>query len=371
MGDILVKVLMEGMGVKKKIAVLGAGGTGHTIAADLSMAGFEVTLYEQPKFKESLKAVSERGGINMKGAARQGFSRVHKVTAEIEEALNDVSVIFVAVVASRHQEIAEICAPYLKDRQTIVISPGNAGSLIFANQLKNKGVKTQVSIAELEGNLYSCRLVGPAEVIVALPFKPKYVAAFPAKDTARVINELGDIYEFLPATNVLEAALNAPNVVIHLGASLLNTGAIEQSQGEYYLYRQGLTPSVLTCAEAAHEEKAALFKVLGYVDRSPVEFLKKVAQQTEFSELAIFRGLIGPTSLKHRYINEDASTGVSLIVSLGKMLNVPTPLSSALIALVSAINKVDYLSEGRTLESLGLTGLSVKELNQFLAEGRK
>jgi opine dehydrogenase len=110
---------------------------------------------------------------------------------------------------------------------------------------------------------------------------------------------------------------------------------------------------------------------LGYVDRSPVEFLKKVAQQTEFSELAIFRGLIGPTSLKHRYINEDASTGVSLIVSLGKMLNVPTPLSSALIALVSAINKVDYLSEGRTLESLGLTGLSVKELNQFLAEGRK
>lgn len=357
--------------MEKRIAVLGAGGTGHTMAADLTLAGYEVTFYEEPRYKESLKPALELGGVNITGAARQGFARIHKITTDIEEALKDASTIFVAVVASRHERIAEICAPFVRDGQNIIISPGNAGSLVFASYLRKKNIKVRLAIAEIEGNMYSCRLVEPAKVFVALPPGPKYIAAFPAACTQKVIEDLKGIYNLLPATNVFEAALNTPNVVIHLAGSLLNTGVIDQSEGNYYLYRQGLTPSVLTCIEAAHEEKASLFQVLGYVDRSPIDFLKKVAQQGEFPELATFRGLIGPLSIRHRYISEDASTGVSLIVSLGKTFNVPTPLSSALIALASAINKVDYLGEGRTLERLGLAGLSVKELNQFLAEGRK
>jgi opine dehydrogenase len=355
--------------MKKKIAVLGAGGTGHTIAADLTLAGFEVTLYEEPYLKESLKAVSERGGIEIRGTVHEGFAKVRKITDEIEEALKDANIVIVAVLASRHQRIAEICAPFLRDGQTIVISPGNAGSLIFATELRKNRIKREITIAELEGNLYSCRLVSSAEVFVALPLKSKYAAAFPSRDTEKIIDELRGIYDLLPATNILEAALNTPNVVIHLAASLLNTGAIEQSGGEYYLYKQGLTPSVLTCVEKVHREKVELFEVLGYVDRSPIEFLKEVAQHRESPELEAFRGLIGPTSIRHRYISEDASTGVSLIVSLGKMLNVPTPISSALITLASAINEVDYLSGGRTLERLGLMGLSVNKLNQFLADG--
>jgi len=274
-------------------------------------------------------------------------------------------------VASRHERLAEICAPFVRDGQNIVISPGNAGSLVFASQFRKKNVKARPRIAELEGNMYSCRLIGPAKVFVALPASPKYVAAFPAAWTQKVIEDLKGMYNLLPATNVFEAALNTPNVVIHLAGSLLNTGVIDQSEGEYYLYRQGLTPSVMTCIEATHAEKASLFRRLGYVDRSPIDFLKKLAQQGEFPELATFRGLNGPQSIKHRYISEDASTGVSLIVSLGKAFDVQTPLSSALIALASAINKVDYLGNGRTLERLGLAGLSVKELNQFLAEGKE
>lgn len=353
----------------KQIAVIGAGGTGQAAAADLTLAGFQVSLFEQAKFAKSLEPVSKQGGINLKGAGRTGFVRIHKITSDIEGAIKGAKVIVIAVVASRHQEIASLCAPHLKDGQIIVISPGNAGSLIFADQIKKKEVKGRVMIAEFEGNLYPCRVIGPGEVIIALPYKTKYIAAFPAKDTCQVIEGLKGIYDTTAATNVFEAALNSPNVVIHLAASLLNIGSIEQSGGEYYLYKSGLTPSVLRCVEAVHAEKRHLFNVLGYRDNSPLEHLKKVARQTEFPELDLFRGLIGPTSAQHRYITEDASVCVSLMNSLGELIGVPMPLSKAIVEVATTINQVNYLEEGRTLEKLGLTGLNADQLNRFLQEG--
>lgn len=354
---------------QKRIAVLGGGGTGHTIAADLTLAGFQVTLYEQAKMAEAFEAISKRGGIKIEGAARKGLARVHRITTNTREALDDADVIIVAVVAARHGEIADLCLPYLRDGQIILISPGNAGSLIFARKLKKEGVKSEVILAEVEGNLYPCRLTGPAEVLVGLPTMPKYLAAFPGKDTKSVIDKLSGIYEFLPGTNILETTLNAPNVIGHLPSSLLNAGAVERSGGKYYLYTEGITDAVVACIDALHREKLALFRVLGYIDRHPIEQLRKVAKDPEFPELALFRRLIGPTSMQHRYITEDASTGVSLMISLGEMLNMPTPIAKALITLASTINGVDYLKEGRTIEKLGLGDMTTVELNRFLHEG--
>ena len=47
-----------------KIAVLGAGNGGYTTAADLTLAGHEIYLFEFDKFKENLEP------IQMKGASK-------------------------------------------------------------------------------------------------------------------------------------------------------------------------------------------------------------------------------------------------------------------------------------------------------------
>jgi len=355
----------------KRIAVLGAGGTGHAIAADLTLAGFTVNLYEEPKFEERLEDIIKQGGIEMTGAVREGFAKVSKVTTEIGAALEGAEIILVAVVATRHERIAELCAPCLEDGQTVMIGPDNGGSLVFAKILKEKGVQSDVSIAGIASNYYPCRLIGPAKVLVALPRRTKRIAAFPATNTSKVISKLGvlkGIYDFVAGTNVLEIALGSSNIIIHLAASLLNTGAIEQSGGAYYLYQQGITPSVLRCIDAVAKERLALFKALGYTI-SPSDILEKVVKKNEFPELELFRGLIGPTSMQHRYITEDASVDQVLMVSLGEMINVPTPVAKALITLASTVNQIDYLKEGRTVEKLGLAGLTVDQLNRFLSEG--
>ncbi|MBN1101850.1 MAG: NAD/NADP octopine/nopaline dehydrogenase family protein [Deltaproteobacteria bacterium] len=353
----------------ERITVIGAGGTGLAAAADLTLAGHRVTLYEEPEFEKNLRVVADRGGITLTGAGRTGRAKVDRVTTDIREALDGSKVVLVAVVASRHRQIGRLCAPFLQDGQVVVFSPGNAGSLVLAGILRDAKHSPQVKIAELEGNLYPSRVTGEAEAIIGMPFKSKYISAFPARDTREVIATLSPFYAMQPAANVIEAALNSPNVVIHLAASLLNLSAVEQSGGSFYLYKTGLTSSVLRCVEAMQEEKLRVFNALGYNERSPLDHLKKVAKTKEFPEFDLFRGLIGPTSATHRYITEDASTGVSLMISLAEMLGVPVPTAKALVSLASAINQVDYFGEGRTLKNLGMAHLTPDQLNRFLVEG--
>jgi opine dehydrogenase len=50
------------------------------------------------------------------------------------------------------------------------------------------------------------------------------------------------------------------------------------------------------------------------------------------------------------------------------MLNVPTPMIRSIIGLASVMHGVDYWAEGRTVERLGIKGMSVKDI-RFLVMG--
>jgi opine dehydrogenase len=353
------------------ITVIGAGGTGHTLTADLSLFGYNVTLYEEPEFKDKLRDVIERNSIELTGAIGQGIAKVTGITTDIQKALKDAEIILVATRANRHEVIAEKCAPYLKNGQIIVIAPDNGGTLTFAQVFKKANLNRKVYISGMSGNYYPCRLIGPAKVVVALPRSAKRLAAFPGKDTAHVLRELTrleKVHKFSAGTNALEMALSAMNLAIHLAASILNTGAIENSGGQYYLYQKGITPSIVKCIDAVARERIELFKVMGYNQISD-NIVQKIPKRAEYPELDLFRGLIGPTSMQHRYITEDAPTAQTLMVSLGEQVNVSTPVTRSLVILASILNQADFLKTGRTMEKLGLSGMTVSELNRFLENG--
>ena len=54
----------------KKVAVLGGGNGAHAAAADLTMRGFEVHLYEDEKFAPNMKKVSNERNPNQGAAER-------------------------------------------------------------------------------------------------------------------------------------------------------------------------------------------------------------------------------------------------------------------------------------------------------------
>lgn len=73
----------------------------------------------------------------------------------------------------------------------------------------------------------------------------------------------------------------------------------------------------------------------------------------------------GPDISDSRYITEDVSQGLVLLESLGKLLNIETPLVTSLINLANFSLNRNFRINGRTVENLGLTteliNLLVKE----------
>jgi len=352
----------------KKIAVIGAGNMGYSMAADLTLAGHEVNLYEMPRFKDNLDPVIERGGIELSLASglagRQGFAKISVLTTEMTEAIRGVRLIMVTTTTAGQQTIAELCAPYLKDGQTIVLPPGHGGSLLFAKILKEKGIKKGVKIAETTSAFYACRrVVGQAKAVIRFyggGFKRLPISAIPARDTDEVIDELEGVcpIPLLKGRNVLEVGLSTPNIFTHVPANILNTGWIEASKGEFYIWRDGITPSVLRVIEAVSRERGAIFGALGWVDRFTFNHFKNT--------LPMLHGIVGPKDMRSREITEDVPDGLVCLASLADMIKIPAPVIKSLITLASEINQTDYFKEGRTVECLGISGLSIEELNKLL-----
>jgi opine dehydrogenase len=83
-----------------------------------------------------------------------------------------------------------------------------------------------------------------------------------------------------------------------------------------------------------------------------------------------YRDIMAPTTLNIRYITEDVPMSLVPIASIGDMFGIPVPTIKSIIHLASIIHNVDYWKEGRTVEKLGITGMSVKEL-RLLAIGEE
>jgi opine dehydrogenase len=78
----------------------------------------------------------------------------------------------------------------------------------------------------------------------------------------------------------------------------------------------------------------------------------------------------GPFSMQDRYVTEDIPMGATLSLSLGRKAGVAMPTYEAMIHLASVVNNTDFYASGRSLENLGLSGVSLDALKAFLLDGK-
>ena len=362
-----------------KIAVLGAGNGGYACSADLSLAGCQVNLFELPEFKASIEPIVQRGGIEITGAAKIGFAKLNKVTTDIEDAIKGVNLILIVVPASAHKTFIETCIPYIENGQTIVFMGKGGGALEFAKTLKDQGIKKDITIGETCTLPYTARITGPAQVKVFATVKKLPAAAFPAKDTDKLIKIMKEIYPVAPASNVLETVLLDLNTIVHPAPVILNAARIE-SKEEFFLYAEGVTPAIARVVEAVDKERLAVMEALGL---KPIPFPELVYMiglaagkcNTILEDFTSFQGIIGarelkaPSTLNARHITEDVPYGLVLLASIAEMIGVTTTVTRSLIAIASVLNQVDYWKVGRTTDKLGISGLKVEELKKYLTTG--
>ena len=356
----------------KRIAVIGAGNGGTAIAGDLTLAGHECRLFEFEEWAGNVTAVTAQGGIKVTGVARTGFAQVSLATTDIKAALEGAELIMVATQAVTHARVARAIAPQLQDRQVVILWPGSGGTLEVRRIFDELGVKPDVILGEAATFPYCCRrLEGPGTVNIHRIDGPRnQVAALPASRTPELMAALNGVYDtVVPARSILEPALYNPNIIVHPAGALFNMGRIEHSQGEFWMYKEGITPSVKKIINGMDRERQAIMAALGYKPMTYEQVFHDLFN-VSVAEFAVASSK-GPFSMQDRYVTEDIPMGVTLTASLGRLLGVPTPTYDCIIHIASLVNETDYYATGRNLANLKLARLSAGQLNDFVLTGKR
>jgi opine dehydrogenase len=353
--------------------VLGAGHGGLAMAAHLALTGCKVNLFNRSE--ERILSVRSRGGIDVTGEV-DGFAPLNRVTSDPAEAIDDVDVLMVVVPATAHRNIAQIIAPHIRDGQVLVLNPGRTGgALEVAQVLREKNPAARPYIAEAQTLLYAARATNPGQVHIFGIKNSVPLAALPSYQTVDILPVIRKaLPQFVPGSNVLTTSLDNIGAVFHPAITILNAGRIEDTHGDFEYYVEGVTPAVAGVLEAIDHERVAVAGALGIRAHTAREWLYLAYDAAGKTLLDAMRanpgyaGIRAPATVQHRYITEDVPASLVPIASIGEMLGVPTPTIQAMIRLASAMHGVDYWAEGRTVERLGLRGMSVKDI-RFLVVG--
>lgn len=366
-----------------KVAILGGGHAAFAHAADLSIRGFEVRLYEVPELADTIAAVKERGGIDCEPDAttglKGGFGRVKLVTTDAGEALDGADVAFVVVPAFAHQAFARLIAPHVKEDQVIVLSPGNfGGTVTFARGLRQHGCRALPLLAEAQSMIYACRKGSPTSIRIFGYKHGLRVAVFPARQTARVMAMLRQVFSTLePAQNVLWTWLSNPNAIAHPPVTILNAGRVEATGGDFLFYVDGMTPSVMRVVEALDDERMYLGAGLGlalmpYHEMTKTWYGHQGYQGPNYPDKArnpVYYAIKAESELNSRYLTEDVPYGLVPWEDLGRLAGVEMPVCSSLIDLADSLLGVDFRANGQTLARIGLGDLDAEGLLHLVEEG--
>ncbi|TYP52435.1 NAD/NADP-dependent octopine/nopaline dehydrogenase family protein [Thermosediminibacter litoriperuensis] len=356
-----------------RYTVIGAGNGGLAMAGYLGLMGFTVNLYNRSE--EKIKDLIKDPKIHLTGAV-EGEGKLSMVTTDIRETIEGSDIIMVTTPATAHRELAEQMAPYIKDNQIIVLNPGRTcGALEVYETLRKSGCTKNVIVAEAQTFIYACRATGPTSARIFSVKNEVKLAAIPAEKTELVIRLLSAAYpQFKPARDVMETSLNNFGAIFHPAPTLLNSGHIERGQTfEYYL--EGITPSIGQMLERLDAERMKVARVLGVKAISAMQWLEDSygacgnSIYEAIQNNPAYKGLTAPKDLKTRYIYEDVPFSLVPISSLAKNLGIETPAIDTIIRLANMMTGVNFWEQGRTVDKLGLAGLSPAEIHEFVQNG--
>ncbi|OPZ31363.1 MAG: Opine dehydrogenase [Lentisphaerae bacterium ADurb.BinA184] len=362
---------VRGQAEKPTFCVVGAGHGGLAMAGHLGVMGFPVRLYNRTD--AHLHAVRWHGGVQLGGEV-EGFGPVEVATSSMAEAVAGADVVMVVVPATAHRFIAEQMAPCLHDGQVVVLNPGRTGgALEFRHVLRAHRCEAAAVVGEASTFLYASRALSRQEARIHRIKNTVRYAALPAYWIPDVLPILTRAFPpFSAGDNVLSTGMENIGAIFHPALTLMNAGWIEATQGDFDYYLDGITPSVARVLERLDAERVAVAASLGVHAISTREWLYLTYDSPgrdlheAIQNTAIYRGIRAPQGIQHRYVTEDVPMSLVPLASIGRMLGVPVPMMELAISLADAMHGADYWKEGRTVERMGLAGLSVKEIRQVV-----
>lgn len=365
-----------------KITVIGAGNGGVTAAYHLSKLGNEVCIYDQPAFSTQIEAIRKAGGIYAHRKVHDvemildGFESIALATTEIDKALQFSHYIIMVVPSFAQESMFKLMLPYLKDSHVLISMPGNYASLALNEVMKKEGYgDIDLTFVDTMTIPWACRLFEPGYIGIMGVKELIYAGVFPKTRTEKTIENINKFFPtpVVALNNVIEAGLENINFGGHPLITTINMGLLENFNGQFNYYSDCVSPATARASEKMERERLEIGRGFGFQLRPELEMMNtlyntKATSVFEFNKTSVAHAKIqsAPNSSKSRYITEDVPYILVPCYEFAKLLSIEVPIIESCIRLASAYNDADYFSEGRTLEKMGLGGLSKDEILRYV-----
>lgn len=343
-----------------KITIVGCGNAGLIHAAKIyEKEGNEICILKTSQTNSEYfdKIVSE-GGYRVHDLTDRGkdfFVKPELVTRDAKAAMEFAEIVLVMTTTLQHESVAKLIAPFARDGQIIAMCPGYMGSLIF-----KKYVKADVIYCEWETTAYNGRVMNNDYVKITFYNPRNAISVLPTTKSQYVLDKFSTLFDntHYLRKNILESALHNPNMIVHTIGMTFSASRIEYSKGEFWMYREAFTDSIVRVINAFDKQKNEVLKAYGC---EPLDYFEAAKWRNEedltVDAMTSFRSFAdssnkGPMFLRHRYLLEDVPMGLGLFVSLGNVAGVDTSIAESIMTLGGALLGEDFKSQSRSIQYL-------------------
>ena len=317
-----------------RYAVIGAGNGGLALGGELALRDKDVALLEIPSFEYRLAPLRAQGGIRVEartasfaGGTGDHFAPLKTISTDLS-VLRDVDIVVPVVPGQHHGVIIDAVLPHLRPGQVVLVNPGGVGgALVWAKAIRAAGL-TKIRVAQTADLTYAGSRNESGAVLVKGKKARVLTGVFPAAQTEELIDSLAeDFPEFVAATNVIEAGLSGPGMMVHPLPMIMNAVKIDRDQPlKYDAY--DISPSVAKVIDCLDAERMRIVEGVGAVPQSISAILGDFygAKGSTFYEVvhnvASYKGSTAPKDFSARYITEEVPTHAVPAAVLARALGI-------------------------------------------------
>lgn len=369
-----------------KVAVIGnsAINVGTAVAADLALAGHDVSFAMWTGGDDLLEAMRRRGGIAFHGRTEHALGRRASLAQPrlydaLSDAVADAEIIILDMPAPEFETKFALLVDHLRNGQIVHVNiHGYWPGLRLAPMLRAAG-RADVTITEGAAPTHAATRDG-ASVKLEWVRRRVPVAAFPASRTTEALTKLQHLFPHIErAQDVLQTGLAGLNMMIHAPLVLPNIGWCDRAlvAGEkVHLYDAGNTEHAGLFAEAQDAERVAVCAAWGAPCRSLADHLRDYYEakgetvREIVHDAVYYRELTPyPADAWKRWLLADVPHAHVPLVELAERAGVDAPLHSAIVTMAGAMLGRDFWRDGVTLSRLGLAEASLADIKRYVETG--
>jgi len=362
------------------VTICGCGSGAMAMAADLSMLGCRVNLYEVPHFRDNLEPIRANGGITLSGlpySGKTGLARLSVVTDNAREALAGSEVVFINVPCMAVGPFLEQLAPHLAEGQVVIVTTGYWASLRCRERLQATGAFDKYVFGEMALMPYLSGKIGPAAVEIGNWKREVFVSAWPAAGNQAALDKVRAIYPHTRlCKNILELNFRPGNPGVHAQITIPKAAFFFEQARVFRFYGEvSLCASKLT--DAHDVERMAVAAAYDCETATWPDDCRRI-YDLQGDNLYELHGSVTDRHAQkwnqveeiQRLLVEDICYSFIPMEALARVVGLKTPVTTAMTDILAVFTGYDYRANALTLKALGLDGLGRDQIIEMAERGR-